>query len=366
MSMHTKNDDTANPADQPPRSMGRHFSFNSLARSAVKLGLKAKGVLRDIPAVRRVYYSIVNADAFDNMFWHDLMLADRVRMENYERAIKKHIQAGMVVADLGTGTGILACLAAQRGAKVYAIEHANIIERARELAACNGLNIHFEHKHSKDFHPPEKIDVLLHEQIGMNLVDEDMVENILDLRERVLKPDGKILPAYFSLFIDPIELRDDRRLPYVWEQTVGGLDFSCFKPATPPWQEGTGYDKRAVDPQDVKTFLAKRQRVLSLDLQKLPSTSLPPVWEYSTRITTPGRLDGFCLYFHIGFDEEIGFSTGPDSPPTAWGSRLLRCEARDLPEGAQIHFKLRPVSITNAATWTWEYSLAQTKLDPLP
>src|SRR5689334_13163164 len=46
----------------------------------------------------------------------------------------------MAAIDLGAGSGSLACLAAQRGAGVYAIEHANIMERARQLAASNRLD----------------------------------------------------------------------------------------------------------------------------------------------------------------------------------------------------------------------------------
>jgi type I protein arginine methyltransferase len=336
------------------------FTFNKagLTHSAAWALRKTKTALRKVPAVRRLYYSLVNADAFDDLFWHDLMLADHVRVDHYARAIEKHIQPGMVVVDLGTGSGILACLAAQRGAKVYAIEHANIIELARELASKNGLkNIEFVHQHSRDFKPPEKVDVVLHEQIGMALVDEDMVENILELRDRVLKPGGKILPGYFSLYIDPVEIRDDRRLPYIWEQRIHGLDFSSLKPEPPPWASGTGYDKRAMDPADVSKFLARRQCVLELDLHTLKSPRLPEVWEYATELENGGRLDGFCLYFSIRFDEQLGFGTGPDSPATGWGTRLLRCEARQLQKGARLQFSLRPVSLTNAASWTWDYKV---------
>src|SRR5687767_824071 len=86
---------------------------SSLARSAVWAVRKTKMALRKIPAVRRLYYSMVNADAFDDLFWHDLMLADTVRVDHYARAIAKHVRPGMVVLDLGTGSGVLACLAAQ-------------------------------------------------------------------------------------------------------------------------------------------------------------------------------------------------------------------------------------------------------------
>ncbi len=93
-----------------------------------------------------------------------------------------------------TGSGVLACLAARRARKVYAIEHSTLIDRATLLAQSNGItNVEFLRVHSRDFAPPEKVDVLLHEQIGMNLVDEDMIANLGDLRRRVLTPGGLIL-----------------------------------------------------------------------------------------------------------------------------------------------------------------------------
>ena len=68
------------------------------------------------------------------------MIRDRVRMDAYAVALRQAIRPGATVVDIGTGTGIMACLACRYGAgRVYAIEPADVIEVARRIAAANGL-----------------------------------------------------------------------------------------------------------------------------------------------------------------------------------------------------------------------------------
>ena len=67
------------------------------------------------------------------------MIGDRVRLDAYERALRKAVRPGSVVLEIGTGPGIFAVLACQLGARrVYAIEPDPIIQVGREIAAANG------------------------------------------------------------------------------------------------------------------------------------------------------------------------------------------------------------------------------------
>ena len=98
-------------------------------------------------------YRDFNERYFANFHEQERMLADKPRMNFYHTAIMRHIQPGDRVIDLGTGTGILAAFAARRGAaKVYAIDHSEILEHARALAVANEVkNVEFVATHSTAF-----------------------------------------------------------------------------------------------------------------------------------------------------------------------------------------------------------------------
>lgn len=327
---------------------------------AVELARRTIHAIRSVPAVRREAYRVSNRGGFANISWHDGMLADRVRLRAYARAIDRYVQPGMVVVDLGTGSGVLACLAAQRGARVYAIEHTEVIEHARELARTNDLasSITFHRMHSRDFDAPEPIDVILHEQIGHNLIDEDMVENVVSLRDRALAPGGIVLPAKFQLYADPVQLRPDRTVPYGWEHRFHGLDFSCLAPP-PGMRTGgeDGRDKRWLAPDDVERNLAPEQSVLQIDLGTMKRDGLPVRLAYETELAASGRLDGFAQYFEVAFDDTLRFKTGPGHPHTHWDGRLLRTEAHDVARGQHLSFEMIASDPTDAQRWRWSYRI---------
>ena len=91
------------------------------------------------------------------------LLSHRTRIQKFRQAITKIVKSDHHVIDLGTGSGILAILAARQGARVTAIDaNAESLKYAKAAAERNGVagNIEFVHSHFYDFEPKEKADVV--------------------------------------------------------------------------------------------------------------------------------------------------------------------------------------------------------------
>jgi protein arginine N-methyltransferase 1 len=302
-------------------------------------------------------YRAYNGQMFACFHEQERMLADQPRMAFYHAIIARHIQPGDRVVDLGTGTGILAAFAARRGAAhVYAIDHSEILKHARTLADANRIeNVEFIAAHSTEFSADEPVDVIVHEQMGDCLFDEAMVANVTDLRDRVLKPGGLILPSVFDLYCEPMKVQDTRLVPFIWELDVHGYDYSCLERERP--QEPGYYHLVSSDPTLIAHFLGEPEPALSIDLQTLTESELPSEIAFTRTVVNAGRLDGLVVYFRARVDDDLSLGSGPLDPQRAphWGFRILRCERDDFAVGDQIEVRLSVGRWPELNSWRWSH-----------
>jgi protein arginine N-methyltransferase 1 len=165
-----------------------------------------------------------------NMEYHRNLLADQQRISAFQKAIEEVVQPGDVVLDLGAGTGILSFLACRAGAsRVYAIEAGEIIEVAKEICRTNGFEdqMIFLGGRSHEVELPEKVDVVIADQLGPFGVDAGILEYFSDARKRFLKSNGLFVPFRIELYLAPVHSGELWRRIEMWNNSFAGFDFEA-------------------------------------------------------------------------------------------------------------------------------------------
>lgn len=246
--------------------------------------------------------------------YHDMM-ADRVRMEAYRKAIAKVIKPGDTVLDLGCGLGILSFLALQAGAqKVYAIEKSDSIQLAEEAAQLNGFadRIEFIKDNSLSVTLPEKVDVLVSETLGSFALEENTLEFTIDARKRFLKEGGRMIPEELNLWVAPAESKKIAKRIAFWKD-VQGVDYS------PAIREmAARFSAEDIPPGEL---LAEPTLYAAIDLRRVEQDSFAETIIYP--ITRNGTFNGLAGWFGVKLTDGIVFDTSPASPKTHWKQAFL-------------------------------------------
>ncbi|WP_221032691.1 methyltransferase domain-containing protein [Actomonas aquatica] len=301
-------------------------------------------------------YREFNGWYFGMIDQQERMLADGPRMDFYHALIERGVKPGDHVIDLGTGTGVLAAWASRAGAeRVWALDHSNILDTARTVAAANGIErVEWVAQHSTDFKLEEKVDLIVHEQMGDYLFDESMVTNVCDLRDRLLKPGGRILPSRFAWFCEPVMLHPERRVPMVWEINSHGYDYSCLRAEKPDEREY--YRWASCDLGVVDRFVGTPEPALRLDLETIAGVmALPRTLLLQRPVAEAGQIDGLAVYFEVEADGGLRLSSGPRDLGRAphWAYRILRTDTMLVQAGDVVMIELEVGRWENPDSWEW-------------
>lgn len=144
--------------------------------------------------------------------FHAFLLAHTgLRLDRFARALAATIRPGDVVIDLGAGSGILSMLACRAGARrAYAVEDTDAVSIARALVATTPYRDRIEivHARSFDITLPERADVLVADVHSTFGLQERGLEAMLDARDRLMKPGGRLVPSSMQLLVAPAEAAD--------------------------------------------------------------------------------------------------------------------------------------------------------------
>jgi type II protein arginine methyltransferase len=251
--------------------------------------------------------------------WHFPLVHDEIRNQAYADALHHFVKPGMTVFEIGTGTGLLAMLAARAGAAhVYTCEtQPAVAEAAREIIARNGLGerITVIAKNATELRigsdMPERADLFVAEIVDNSLLGEGVLPLTEYARAELLKPDAILLPRAISA-IGMLVSGDDYRQNYRMDDVMG-FDLTPFNRFAPS-VVATGPGGGRPDP------LSQARELLTLDL----TIHQPAMKAPQTRMLTADRegvADGILRWHRLDFGAGIQFENCPPSL-SAWHPQL--------------------------------------------
>lgn len=280
------------------------------------------------------------------------MISDTVRIQAYAKALRQVVHPGSVVVDIGTGTGILALIACQCGARrVYALDPSEFIHLAALTAAENGFadRMICLQAVSTGVTLPEKADVVVSDICGKLPWTPGRMEVIDDARQRLLRPGGILIPRQDRVWLGLVETEEDyRRISSPWIERPFGLAMEAAQIAAKNRVESLASKETRMlsDPQLVATHTYDTPQNFDLDLV------------LDLEVAQTGTVHGLLLWFDTELVEGVGFSSAQDGNATVYGQVLLPLTAPvQVRPGHRVTVRLRTVDRDGNHVWLWRTSI---------
>jgi SAM-dependent methyltransferase len=203
----------ANSNQPVPSIAGRVSEWAAVARAmiadgqsdkAVKLAIKIRESAGDDPEAAGLVSELLSTQVPK---WHFNLVRDVPRNDAFEAALRRAMKPGIRVLDIGTGTGLLAMMAARAGAaEVFACEMNQVVaDAAKQVIAKNGFadRIKVLPKPSTQLNAEQDlggpVDLIVSEIVSNDLLDEAVLPTMEHATAHLLKPGGQLIPAKGSI-----------------------------------------------------------------------------------------------------------------------------------------------------------------------
>lgn len=244
--------------------------------------------------------------------YHAHMLADGPRNMAYAQAIKASAK-GRVVLDIGTGSGLLAMIAARAGAaRVIACEANPLVaETARAIIAANGLSdkieVHSCHSGLLDRQAvvPEGVDMVVSEIFSADLVEEGVLRSLEHARTALCAPGALFIPESASIRIALADHAD----PDMPLADVEGFDLSLFTAHVPTFGRFGQNDPKL-------TLRSAPADLIRFDFAAAHAQS-PEGRAAAVLTATGGQVRGVAQWLRIDFGAGNAYENGPGASDTA-------------------------------------------------
>jgi protein arginine N-methyltransferase 7 len=163
--------------------------------------------------------------------WHFGLVRDTVRNDAYEAGLRQVVTPKSRVLEIGTGTGILAMMAARAGAAEVTTCEMNpaVADAAREIIARNGYadRVRVVGKRAEELVVGDDLssraDVLVSEIFACNVFAEHGIPAIETAQRDLLTPDAVVIPQLITVRIALADGKGPRHMGQ-----VSGFDLSPF------------------------------------------------------------------------------------------------------------------------------------------
>jgi type II protein arginine methyltransferase len=181
--------------------------------------------------------------------WHFDLVRDEARNHAYDAALRRMVRPGTKVLEIGTGSGILAMMAARAGATEVITCEANpaLAAVARVNIRQNGYadRIRVVVKHSYDLDPSDDLggpaDLLVSEIVSNDVLGQRVLAVLDDAHRRLLRPGADVIPLGA---VARVALAQSEQIAQSRIERVDGFDLSALNDLAPPM-----WKLRAGDPQ---------------------------------------------------------------------------------------------------------------------
>ena len=277
------------------------------------------------------------------------MVTDKPRMHAYVQALEKVVRPGCVVLDIGAGTGIFSLLACQLGAgKIHLVEPDDSIHVARAISAANDYTnrITFHQTLSTQIRLTKQADVIISDLRGVLPLLQHHIPSIVDARDRLLAPGGKLIPDSDKIWAALVESPDVyRSYEEPWLRNTYGLNMHAgHKFVTNTWRKVSLNDEELLVPP---------QCWATIDYNTVTNTDVSNTLRWT--VERSGICHGLAVWFDTTLAEDIGFSNTPGKPELIYGQAFFPWEKPvKLNSGDIVSVDLRANLIDGDYTWRWK------------
>lgn len=239
--------------------------------------------------------------------WHFNIVRDEARNAAYEAALNRAVTAGSRVLEIGTGTGLLAMMAARAGAaEVITCEKTSVIAaKAAEIVALNGYGdrVRVIAKHSSELEVGTdmagRADVLVSEIVSNDILGQDVLAAHERAVRDLLKPGARVIPARAAA---RVALAHDGRDGPCSLTNVRGFDLSAFAAlAQPARQMRVGQE-----------WLSLRSEAADLFVFELGAGQFCPPSRASLKVRSlGGPVNGIAQWIALEMDEVVRYENCP-------------------------------------------------------